>query len=268
MRVVHDDDEVSSDEDEPLQVRLRSRFLVDGSSSLGTASPVVAAAGAVGTEGPSDRRAAAEAEATEVAGEGSPVPGQAPSSAAGAKRVAVPSGSSPPAKRPYRGIWRPRYVPKSLRPVLFSFCEAHYFSFPSSRPSPAPRAPSVAAVASSASPAAGATGPAVAAEVVPELVAGGPPQTPEGVPVDAPESPADAPEVVPSPSPVEVLAEEATPVVRSAAPSSPLATAATSSPALGTAAATDAGADAAGETEVVMGHPTYHALGNVSLVGL
>jgi hypothetical protein len=39
-RVVHDDDEVSSDEDEPLQVRLRSRFSAGGSSSLGTASPV------------------------------------------------------------------------------------------------------------------------------------------------------------------------------------------------------------------------------------
>jgi hypothetical protein len=85
--------------------------------------------------------------------------------------------------------------------------------------------------------------------------------------VDAPESPADAPEVVPSPSPVEVLAEEATPVVRTAVPTSPLAAAATSSPALGTAVAADAGADAAGETEVVMGHPTYHATGDVSLDG-
>jgi hypothetical protein len=122
-------------------------------------------------------------------------------------------------------------------------------------------------VASSAPPAAGATGPAVAAEVVPELVAGGTPQTPEGVPVDAPESPADAPEVVPSPSPVEVLAEEAMPVVRTAVSTSPLAAAAASSPALGVAAAADAGADAAGETEVVIGHPTYHVAGDVSLDG-
>jgi hypothetical protein len=37
-RVVHNDDEVSFDEDEPLQVRLRSRFPAGGSSSLGTAS--------------------------------------------------------------------------------------------------------------------------------------------------------------------------------------------------------------------------------------
>jgi hypothetical protein len=125
----------------------------------------------------------------------------------------------------------------------------------------------VATVASSAHLAAGATGPAVASEVVPELVAGGTPQTPEGVPVDAPESPADTPEVAPSPSPVEVLAEEVTPVVRTAVPTSPLATAAASSPALGTAAAADAGANAVGETEVVMGHPTYHAPGDISLDG-
>jgi hypothetical protein len=100
--VVHKDDDVSSDKDEPLQVRLRSRFPAGGSSSLGTASPVMAdaAAGATGAEGPSDRRAAVVATATEVAGEGSQVPDQAPSSVAGAKRVAAPSGSSPPAKRP------------------------------------------------------------------------------------------------------------------------------------------------------------------------
>jgi hypothetical protein len=85
--------------------------------------------------------------------------------------------------------------------------------------------------------------------------------------VDAPESPADAPEVVPSPSPVEVLAEEATPVMRSVAPSSPLAAAAASSSALGAAAPADAAADAVEETEVVTGHPTYHAPGDISLDG-
>jgi hypothetical protein len=85
--------------------------------------------------------------------------------------------------------------------------------------------------------------------------------------VDVPESPADAPEAVSSPSPVEVLAEEATPVVRTAVPSSPLAAAAASPSALGTAAPADAAADAVGETEVVMGHPTYHAPGDISLDG-
>jgi hypothetical protein len=191
-RVVHDDDEVSSDEDEPLQARLRSRFPAGGSSSLGTASLVAVAVEAASVEAATDRRAAEEAAAKEAAVEGSSVPGQVPSFAASAKRAATPSGSSPPAKRPYRGIWRPRYAPKSLRPVLFSFCEAHYFSFPSSRLPPATRAPSVATVASSAAPAAGATAPAIAAEAVPELVAGGTPQTPEGVPEDVSDSPADA----------------------------------------------------------------------------
>jgi hypothetical protein len=103
-------------------------------------------------------------------------------------------------------------------------------------------------VASSAALAAGATVPAIATEVVPELVTGGTPQTPEGVPV-------------------EVLAEEATPVVRTTVPSSPLAAAAASSSTLGTAAPTDAAADAVRETEVVMGHPTYHAPGDISLDG-
>jgi hypothetical protein len=151
--------------------------------------------------------------------------------------------------------------------VLFSFCEAHYFSFPSSRSSPAPRAPNVATVASSVAPAAGATVPAVAAEVVPELVASGTPQTPEGVPEDVSEGPVDAPETVPSPSLVEVLAEETTPVVRTAVPSSPLAAAVASSSALGTAAPADTAADAVGEPEVVMGHPTCHAPCDISLDG-
>jgi hypothetical protein len=57
------------------------------------------------------------------------------------------------------------------------------------------------------------------------------------------------------------------PIVRTAVPSSPLAAAAASSSALGTAAPTEAAADAVGETEVVMGHPTYHARGDISLDG-
>jgi hypothetical protein len=121
VRVVHDDDEVSSDEDEPLQARLQSLFPAGGSSSLSTASPVVVAVEAAGAEAAMDRRAAEEAAAKEAAGEGSSVPDQVPSSIAGAKRAATPSGSSPPAKRPYRGVWRPRYAPKSLRPVCFLF---------------------------------------------------------------------------------------------------------------------------------------------------
>jgi hypothetical protein len=75
------------------------------------------------------------------------------------------------------------------------------------------------------------------------------------------------PEMVPRPSPKEVLAEEATPVMRTAVPSPPLAAAEASSSALGTAAPADAAADVVGEPEVVMGHPTYHAPGDISLDG-
>jgi hypothetical protein len=60
--------------------------------------------------------------------------------------------------------------------ALFCFLFARLnLVFPSSRLPPAPRAPNMATVASSAAPAAGATVPAVAAELVPELVASGMP---------------------------------------------------------------------------------------------
>jgi hypothetical protein len=121
VRVIHDDDEVSSDEDEPLQAWLRSLFPAGGSSSLGTASPVVVAVKAAGAEAATDRRTAEEAAAKEAAGEGSSVPGQVPSSAASAKRAATPSGSSPPAKRPYRGRLETLVCPKVIAPCLFSF---------------------------------------------------------------------------------------------------------------------------------------------------
>jgi hypothetical protein len=119
--VIHDDDEVSSDEDEPLRARLRSLFPAGGSSSRGTATPGVAvAAKAAGAEAATVQRAAEEVAVKEAvdrmasdkgstaevatketlvgAAEGPPAPGQAPPSAVGAKRAATPSGSSPPAK--------------------------------------------------------------------------------------------------------------------------------------------------------------------------
>jgi hypothetical protein len=68
-----------------------------------------------------DRRAAEQTAAKEAAVEGSSVPGQVPSSAAGAKRAATPSGNSPPAKRSYRGVWRPRYAPKVIAPCFVFF---------------------------------------------------------------------------------------------------------------------------------------------------
>jgi hypothetical protein len=116
-------------------------------------------------------------------------------------------------------------------------------------------------------PVVGATVLAVAAEVAPELVASGTPQTPEGVPEDVLEDPADVSEMVPSPSPEEVLAEKVMLVVRAAVPSLPLAAAEASSSAPGTAAPADAAADAVGGPEVVMGHPSCHAPGDISLDG-
>jgi hypothetical protein len=45
--------------------------------------------------------------------------GQAPS-VARAKRVATLSGSTPPAKRPYMGVWKPRFVQLSLLSLSLS----------------------------------------------------------------------------------------------------------------------------------------------------
>jgi hypothetical protein len=73
--------------------------------------------------------------------------------------------------------------------------------------------------------------------------------------------------MVPSPSPEEVLAEKVMLVVCAAVPSLPLAAAEASSSAPGTAAPADAAADAVGGPEVVMGHPSCHAPGDISLDG-
>jgi hypothetical protein len=85
-------------------------------------------------EGATEEAAAKAAAAEEVAATtvdeaagavgGSPAPGQAPS-AAGAKRAMAPSGSTPPAKRPYRAVWKPRFVQLSLPPFLL-FCVASF----------------------------------------------------------------------------------------------------------------------------------------------
>jgi hypothetical protein len=143
MCVVLDDDEVSSDKEDPLQKWLRQH------SGAGPAVlDEAATTNAVADKEAADRRAVEEAavkraaeerdaeEATvkaaaaeEVAGKtvdeavgaagGSPAPGQAPS-VAGAKRAAVPRGSTPLAKCPYRGVWKPRVVLLSLSLSLFS----------------------------------------------------------------------------------------------------------------------------------------------------
>jgi hypothetical protein len=89
-RVILDDDEVSSNEDEPLQKWLRQ---------LSSAGPTVLDKEAM------TKRAAEERATDEAAGaaEGSPAPGQVPL-AARAKRGAAPSGSTPPTKCSYRGV--------------------------------------------------------------------------------------------------------------------------------------------------------------------
>jgi hypothetical protein len=134
-RVVLDDEEVSSDEDEPLQKRLRQHsgagptVLDEAAVADKEAADKRAAVKRAAEERAAEEAAARAVAAEEVAGktadeaagaaEGSPAPGQAPS-VAGAKRVAAPSGSIPPAKRPYRGVWKPRFVPLSV---------SHFFSF-------------------------------------------------------------------------------------------------------------------------------------------
>jgi hypothetical protein len=138
MRVILDDNEVSSDEDEPLQKRLR-QLSGAGLALLDEAATAdKEAVGKRATEEAAVKRAVAERaaeEATvkagaaeEVAGKttdeatgatgGSSAPGQA-ASVDVAKRAATPSGSTPPAKHPCRVVWKPQFSQLSLH--LFSF---------------------------------------------------------------------------------------------------------------------------------------------------
>jgi hypothetical protein len=143
-----DDNEVSFDEDEPLQKRMRQL-----SGARPTVLDEVAAADKEATdkrvvEEAAEERAAEEAavkkameeratkeaavkattvEVVGVAG-GSPAPGQAPP-AVGAKRAATPSGSTPSAKCPYRGVWKPRFVQLSLPLFSLVFAAFSYYCF-------------------------------------------------------------------------------------------------------------------------------------------
>jgi hypothetical protein len=136
--VILDDDEVSSDEDEPLQKRLRQ---------LSGTGPTMLDDAAIADKEAADKRPAEEATAKRAAEErateeaavkaataeevarktadeavgaagGSPAPDQVPS-VAEAKTAVDPSGSTPSAKRPFRGVWKPQFVQLSL--PLFSF---------------------------------------------------------------------------------------------------------------------------------------------------
>jgi hypothetical protein len=132
---------------------------------------------------------AVAAEATGAAG-ASPAPSHVPP-AAGAKRSVAPSGSISPAKRPYRGVWKPQFVQLSPH-LLFPYFLTTFLS------------------RSASSGAAAVTSAAAADAVV--MVALGPapdsePRTPEGDPEDVVESEGElevAPEVVPA-----VVQEEA-----------------------------------------------------------
>jgi hypothetical protein len=132
-RVVLDDDEVSSDEDKPLQKRLRQLSGVGPAVLDEAAAADKEAADKRATEEATTKRAteeaAAKATAAEAAGTvgGSPDPSQAPS-APEAKRAAAPSGSTPPVKRPYRGVWKPQFVHLSL--PLFPFFVASFSYYP------------------------------------------------------------------------------------------------------------------------------------------
>jgi hypothetical protein len=143
-----DDDEVLSDEDEPLQKQLRQHSGV-GSAVLDEAAAMTAvadkevvnkraaeedAAKRATEERAMEEAAVKAAAAKEATGKtadeaaravgGSPAPGQVPS-VAGAKRAAAPSGSTPPAKCHYRSVWKPRFVPLSL-----FFCGASFSYYP------------------------------------------------------------------------------------------------------------------------------------------
>jgi hypothetical protein len=71
------------------------------------------------------------------AAEDLPVPGQVPSLVAGSKRAVAPSGSTPPAKRPYKGIWKPRFVqtpPPFLQGFILSKSRFRTVPLPPARP--------------------------------------------------------------------------------------------------------------------------------------
>jgi hypothetical protein len=119
VRVVLDADEVSSDEDEPMQKWLR-QLSSSGSAVLNEAATMMATTDKETMDKRATEERAAEewatakaAAAEEVAGKttdeatravgGSPAPDQAPS-VAEAKRAVAPGGSTPLAKRPQRGV--------------------------------------------------------------------------------------------------------------------------------------------------------------------
>jgi hypothetical protein len=137
VRVILDDDKVSSDEDEPLQKQLW-QLSSAGTAMLNMAATMTATADkeAVAkrvTEEAMVKVAVDEEVASmatdEAAGvvRDSPAPSQAPL-VARAKRAAAPSGSTPPANHPYRGVWKPQFV-HTLSSLLFLYNGASFSDY-------------------------------------------------------------------------------------------------------------------------------------------
>jgi hypothetical protein len=121
---------------------------------------------------------------------------------------------------------------------------------------------------SSAAPAVGTTALAVAVEAALELAIDDMPQTLEGVQKDVLEESKEEPEMV-SEQVLEVVLEvvpmEGVMIIAHAVVPPPHGAAEASSPASRAAAATNSIASVVGEQEVVMEHPTFHALDNIPL---
>jgi hypothetical protein len=262
MHVVLDDDEVSSDEDEPLQKRLRQLF--------GT-GPTVLDEAVVADKEVVDKRAAEkrvmeeaaakkateervveEAAAKDATAGVSPAPDQVPS-AAGAKRVVAPSGPTPSAKCPYRGVWKPRFVQLSL-PLFSLFCVWDFILllpfWPMSSPSGAAAAMGTAAADA-------------AVRAAPGLAPVSEPRTLEGVFKDMVELEGE-PDVVPEVVQEEAPAEGAMIAVHAAA-APPPSCGARAPPSSAPHKATTSGAATGKGMEVVLGHPSPYALGNISV---
>jgi hypothetical protein len=195
--------------------------------------------------------ATAKAATAKAAGaaRGSSAPGQAPS-AAGAKRTMAPSDSTPASQTSLHGCLETLICP-DLSPFFFFFCFILLLPF-LSRSSPS----GVAAVTGAAAVHAvvwAAPGPASISE----------PRTPEGVSKDVVESegePEAAPEVVQEEAP----AEGAMIVVRMAA-APPLSRGAHAPLSSVPRRAAASGAAVGEGMEVVLGHPTPYAPGNISV---
>jgi hypothetical protein len=177
--------------------------------------------------------------------------------------VAAPSGSTPPAKCPYRVFGN---LGLSSFPSSLFFSEASFSDYISFLPSSSP-----SGVATATGMTASVVGTATAVTTIratPGPAPDGKPQTPEGVPEDVKEEFEEEPEVAPEPVP-EVVREEAPAegamiTIRTAVaplPSCGARALFSSVPHMVVAlrAATGAG------MEVVLGHPTPYSLDGISL---